>query len=369
MLLLLLAVARCRRKSRSRAVFWIGPLLSLTWQIHYSAYGVALFFFAWFLVEAVRKHINRRWAAAGFLAGLVLLAPYLSHSRQTGFLDFRRSVREIGAGPGCPILDIVKVWAETSFAGGFGYSFSSAPVSLALTPLGAARPWLQPVASAGTALVLALAAAGAFIRPEKKGGASLEAWLAIFAVSPIFLYLVRGRAVPPHYFIVGLPALLMLAGLGMEKSRRWRGTGEKTNRLCLHLPNLGGMAVVLGGGALWIFFISYINRAGGTAGDYGIAYRCQAAVAEKLGAEKIYPGAIDARLTRDNSIGVFYLLSLKSRPPFAPRTVRLVDSLLFPGRVCGPDEIREEVSGSGPLKICFSPVPEPWRPPRPRLPR
>lgn len=372
-LLLLLAVVRCGRKSRSRAVFWTGPLLALTWQIHYSAYSVALVFSAWFLVEAARKNINRRWAMAGFLAGILLLAPYLSHSLQTGFLDIRRSVREIGGGPGCPILDIVKVWAGTSFAGNFGYPFSFRPVSLALTPLGVSQPWLQPVAVAGTALVLALAAAGALIRPGKEGETafrpSLEFWLALFAVSPILLYLARGRAVPPHYFIVGLPALLLLAGLGVEKCRRGWGAGGRASRLCGRLPDLAGIAVVLGGGVLWISFISYINRAGGTAGDYGIAYRCQAAVAEKLASEKIHPRAIDARLTRDNSIGVFYLLSLKSRPPFAPQTVRIIDSLLFPGRVCGPGEIRREVSGSGPLEICFAPAPEPWRPARPGSPR
>lgn len=357
-LLLLIILARCRRQIRSRSIFWAGPILSLTWQIHYSAYAATLVFLGWFVMEAVRRRINWRWAGWGFGAGLLLLSPYLTYAVRTSFVDFRHTLGEFFGERRLmvrPLVSPVKVWAGVSFAGCFGYPLSKRPAPISQTMLGREQPWLETVAVASTILVITLALAGLTLRPGRRKDqpalSAAEPWLAFFVAVPLLLCLALRRGVPPHYYFIGLPALVMLAACGLEQSRAALARFPRAGRL----PSLAGAAILVGGVAVWLFFLAYINRVGGTGGDYGIAYRCQKAAAEALAGERIAPGAVDARLTRDGGIGIWYLLARKSRPPFSGRRVRLVDSLLFPDADCRPGEIIRPVPGAGPLRICFLP--------------
>jgi hypothetical protein len=112
------------------------------------------------------------------------------------------------------------------------------------------------------------------------------------------------------------------------------------------------MIIILSGILIWLSFLLYIDRTGGTAGDYGIAYRFQEIVAESLAADRVSPQAIDARLTRDDSVGIYYLLEykFKSRPPYTNRRERLHDVLFYPDWHSPPRETLIPLSGNGPLK-------------------
>jgi hypothetical protein len=362
-LLILITLARCSRSKYSRCIFWVVPLIALTWQIHYSVYGALIFIVIWFAAEVVRRRVNWRWFLPGLAFGLIIFAPYLYYSMKTGFKDFLFSYQQMGRGtdPLGIIYSQVKVWAETSFSGGFGYPFALKPISLALTPLGLEKPWLQPLAGIGTFLVIFFAVLGLSLRRrESRTIFRFEVWLALFSILPLLLYMIRGRGVSPHYFIAGIPAVLMLAGLGTEKFRSLLKKNRGKIRILASLSYLGGMIVILSGILIWLSFILYINRTGGTGGDYGIAYRFQANVAEALVADRVSPEAIDARLTRDDSIGIFYLLKYKFNtcPPYASRRERIVDILCYPDWRCLPGEILVPLSGRGPLKRYLVPYDE-----------
>ncbi len=358
--LLLLVLARCSRISRSRTVFWVAPLASVIGQIHYSGYCVAVFLLVWLAVQALGRRVNWTAAWAGLLVGLILFLPYIFYITRTNFADLNYAVRLIFGERGEVSrngLWLVALWGKTAFAGGLAYPFISEALPLSRSPLGAAMPWLNIMAVTSTALVLLLAGAGVLLPEKKKEVGSTLArfgrWLFIFTAVPVVMYLARGRKIPPHYYIISIPPVLMLAGLGLEKLKRELAESGLFRGRLSSLPSITGFLVIVYGAVIWLSFILYLNRTGGTGGDYGLTYRVQEAAAEILVEEKIDPARVDACLTRDNSIGVSYLISILpgGEGPYSNRRARLVDTFLFEGQGCTAGEVS---AGKGPLEICIS---------------
>ena len=401
-LLFLMVVARVGRRAGSKAIFWAFPLVSLIWQIHYSGYCVLAFFIVWFAFSARSRRVNWRAALAGFVVGAALLLPYLSYLKGNDFMDIRRSFRGRGGGGSEPwenLVGIVRSEAGTAFAGGFGYPFAAEMIPLSRTPPGRESPGLQPTALLSTALILILAGAGVFAG-KGRADAAFSRWLFLFTLVPPVLYFIRGIKPPPHYFIVGIPAVLILAGLGMDNLLKWcyrpenaRQPGGETGRAAVRrsplakfrlasglLAPIAGMAVIFSGVAIWSSFIRYINRAGGTGGDYGLAYRVQRRASRLLVEERVPPPNIDAALTRDGGLSIRYLVTEeisghlakrgsirknRTEPEAHDREIsaflnaknkyaRLIDTLLFPGRDCSPYRFERIVRLAGPLKICLA---------------
>ncbi|MCX6348257.1 MAG: hypothetical protein NTV79_01980, partial [Candidatus Aureabacteria bacterium] len=367
------AIARCERVPKSRAAFFPGLLAGLIWQIHYSGYCVVFFCAVWLIATAARKKLNCLFAVLGIVLGAGLLVPYALYLRTTGFRDLLLSFSGPwfgGANAGTNLAGIVRGFAATAFSGGFGYPFSPAPAPLSATPLGEASPWLSPAAFAATGLILILAAAGAFSRFRKKEIpvlARCTPWLLFFTLTPPLLYFVRGIETPPHYFLLSFPAVLFLAGAGMENVLSWAAAGKSGDGRKWNTPSakgiMGGAAALLGmlivfaGVNVWSAFIGYIGKTGGTGGDYGLAYRVQEKAVDALVEERV--GRLDTGLMRDEGIGVRYLLYLR-RGDYAPDPAvhgRLIDTLLFPGRACSPYRFETTERTVGPLIICFSEIP------------
>jgi hypothetical protein len=362
----LIVIVRCTRIDRSRKIFWAGPLLSLIWQIHYSASGLLVFFIIWFSTLALQKRLRWSSALAGFFWGLALFLPHLYFLIQSDFYSLRQACAgRLGesASLGQNLFLLLKTFAETSFAGGFGFVFQSSQfqtMPLSRTALGAQKPWLEPLAAGSTLLVMLFFLLGICSREGMdRGTARLTRrpafWLAFLALLPVFLYLARGSKVPPWYFIVALPAGVMLSGLGLA---RMADLGRKKIGGGL-IPTLLGGGVLLAGGIIWLTFLAYINLSGGTGGLYGLTYRVQNAAAGRLIEEGILLERIEVRPDPAQGFGIFYLYHLRqSRPArqFIPsdKKARLIDSLLFPGETCHPGEEKITSAELGPLTICLS---------------
>jgi len=372
-ILFLIVISRCTRRPNSPAIFWAGPLLSLIWQIHYSGYTILAFFVVWFSVSALLRKVRWSSALGGFALGLLLLFPHLTFIIQSRFAPFRSALEErmgvrIAVSRNLPLL--FKMFGQTSFAGGFGFFFQGSQyrtLSLSRTILGAENPWLHPLAVLGTGIVIGLFFFGMLLRrqPDEKTSlwlritASPLGWLVFLSLLPPILYPWRGVMVPPWYFVVSLPALVTVAGVGLAKiSGLGKGRKRSMHKLAAFIP---GALVMISGGIVWLSFVRHLGRAGGTPGLYGPTCRVQKAVAAVLLEERVALERIDVSLTDSQGFGIFYLYHfLEKQSPgvivYSEKEARLIDSLRCPGAVCDNAERKISSAALGPLTICLSPA-------------
>ena len=355
--LFLLVILRCLNRPRSRAIFWLGPIVCVTWQIHYSAYALLGFALLWLVHEGLRRRLNAFMLVLGALIGAFTLLPYAVYLAGEGAAAQANPLRvALAEGKLDNAWEIFRAWARTGFAGGFGYPFAFGFESLANGWEGGKGRLLEGGAVTATVLTFALALRALVAgRPNRdtRNAPSTSLWLGLFAVLPPLLYAVRGIPSPPHYFIVGLPALLMLAGEGMERVLGGRFEIE-AGPLCGGKWRLApGVIMIVCGLVVWTTMLLEIDRGGGTAGDYGVGYRAQRAAARILVEEGVATRGIDARLTRDHSIGIYYLMStVLPRPERrAGRTAKLIDTLRYSEHPCGLEAT--ERRKAGPLRICL----------------
>ena len=389
--LLLLVLARCISRPRSAAVFWLGPLVSLIWQVHYSGYCVLVLAGAWFLAEAARRRVNGRAAAAGFGLGGVMLVPYVLYLAGTGFADLRMILTVGDGGGGGGALAVVRMWGYTALAGGIGYPLAWSALPIARVLPGGAGVLAGTCASSGTLLMVLLVLSGVLCcclgrcRPAN-GNMEARRWLVLFVVLPVGMYAIKGIATPPHYFIVTMPALMVLGGIGL---RAWTDLADRARgpeRPSRFVPAVAGGVVAGSAVVVWLLLASSIGEAGGTAGDYGLAYHVQMETACRLREEGVALEHIEAGSTRDRSIGVAYIMEhvlpgarrMRRSPlperestdlgveagtpiPAIPgaavrksRRARLIDTLLFPGVGCGePGQAGTTRVRCGPMLICL----------------
>lgn len=360
--MLLLVVAHCLARPRSAAVFWLGPLVSLLWQTHYSAYAVLVFAAAWVLVEMVRGRINRLMLEAGLLAGVVLVLPYFAYLCRTVFADAISSM-QMAQSESWRLDHLLGCWIRTAFAGGFGHPFAFRPTSLADALPGAGGAGLHACGIMGTVMVVGAVLYG--LAPDKGelpgrtfDRAGDRRWLALLLLLPPLLYWLKRVPAEPHYFIVGLPALLLLAGLGMARfgALVQRGTGFAKYALAGLLPGVVAMAC---GALVWLGVLATIVSRGGTGGDYGLGFRVQEDAAELVASKGIAAVKIDMRMMRDSGVGIAYILRglepAAGKPAFG-RAV-LVDTLLHPGLVLEFPARDGSSALVGPLAVIFQPDP------------
>ena len=351
----LLAIFRCALRRRSRAVFWTAPLVCMIWQVHYSGYCVVFFLFIWLTVQAFRRKVNWPWAAGGAALAAVTLIPYVVYLAGAGGADLGKMLSTGGehtSGIANAVL-LVRGFAQTAYAGDFGYPFAFSPVPLTHVLPGAGPIAAQAAAVIATSVLLILALCGGFagrrvVSPAMAGGIP---WLGLFVLMPPVVYALKGIPAQPHYFILGLPALLLLAGIGAQALPACIAEQKReTARLAAAAVVPTALAVMCGA-SVWLFAISAIHREDGTAGDYGRSYRVQAAAAHMLAEEGVTADRLDARRTRDASIGVRFLLQ-DGVPSGAARSAELIDTSLYPGAQCAPGSESRRI---GPLLICLSP--------------
>lgn len=274
--LLLGALFSVAERSRTRAVVFVPVLIALLWQIHFSATGLALV--AGIVLAWRAKHLHWAALAAGIALAIATLAPYLSHLYETNFADLDRV-----AGRPSPESDpSARVGlAEVADAAIRHTTAISAGTDLGYA-LGRRSQAELSARSGGTALAFLASASGAlgnvclafglvvFLVRGWRGGAHAphqrvaSIWMLVFAV---YLWIGDVRQIYPHYFVALYPVpFLLLAAPAAELAQR----GERWGRFAA-----AGVLAILAAGQLASLgiFSAYIRDRGGTAGDYGVAYR------------------------------------------------------------------------------------------------
>ncbi len=296
-------------RRRTRWVALIPIILCIALQLHFSA--VALAAPAVIVLAYRAREIDWRALAAGAAIAVALLAPYLAHEARHGLEDIRLLVSEgrgsgEGVFPGAGSLEAVRETAR--IVGGAGWDYVTGASAADVRELAGAGWTLGRLASAFTAVALLAAVAwfsvSAFRRSRRAPGfpfvalaadrerrAVLAVWLvcawASFAAS-------TPNDVYPHYLIVAYP--IAFATVGVFLSDLALAARSRAPQAALAVA--GAVALVAAGYVTFTLgFQHAVERLGGTAGDYGVAYRHTSDLAAFAAARGLVFGEDEPALT------------------------------------------------------------------------
>jgi 4-amino-4-deoxy-L-arabinose transferase-like glycosyltransferase len=341
-------------RPRTRAVLFVPVLLCVAFQLEIAGLALVLPAAAVLLYRTRRLH----WPAfaIGVGIGVLLLGPWLLHEVRHGFTDAYgvltqgrghrgssrlgsgavRAVRETVHISGASDWDYVTGPSRTSFADDSGWAWSASRAAnvftagaLALGLLTSAakvlrgahrlprRPWVRLDRTA-THRALLLAWIGGI-------------WLTYVASAP-------GR-LQPHYLIVAYPVSFALQALGITDLVVSRPFAV---RRFAAVAAVGSLAAVIAiSVAFTLSFHRFLERTGGTAGDYGVTYRHEHAIATIVRRRGL-------RIANDPLLDFLVVGRLEDAPTTQP-LARVRDTLTDPVPLTCDGTIRS----SGPLRVCL----------------
>jgi 4-amino-4-deoxy-L-arabinose transferase-like glycosyltransferase len=279
-------------RPRSRAVMLIPILLCVAFQLNFSALGLVIPAALLLLYRA--REVHWRAFLGGVVVAVLLLAPWLVHEARHRFEDVATLLAEGRGGHGSAVLgvgsvDAVRQTFRLVGARGWDYVVGASHAAFvsdagAAWSLGKVASWVAAgllVVGLGTSTVrivrtARLGRSRPFVELDLDGGrrALMLAWLV-----GIWLSYVTSSAdrVYPHYLIVAYPVAFAFQGLGLaDLVAMARGRGRPAAKVVAFVLLTTVMAAYV---AFTLSFHRFLDEHGGAAGDYGIVYRDEAAVA------------------------------------------------------------------------------------------
>ncbi len=357
-------------RSRTRAVLLVPVLLCVTFQLNFSAIALVVPVVAVLAYRARQVH----WPAfaAGVGVAILILAPWLVFEARHGFGDVRTLVTE-GRGdsgssvPGAGTIEAVR--ETTRIVGAIGWDYV-AGASRALFAADAGHAWTFGRAASFLAVsLLALGLVTSTLR-VLRGARLRRAWpyialdtegerraLLLVWIGGIWLSYATSATdrVYPHYLIVTYPVSFAIQALGLSDAvsavrGRHRGAAQA-----------GAIAVVAvmvsAYVAFTVSFDRFLDREGGTAGDYGVVYRDKSAL---------------ARVVRERGLRVadepvldFLVTGDMEAPTGSQSPVQVRDSIRNPDPLFCDGDVRS----FGPLAVCLPPSSSPGTTSAPRTKR
>jgi len=211
--------------------------LAILAQLHPAALGLAPATLMLLLV--FRRRVGWWWAALGGLLGALTAAPflwYLWQRQATGGLP-------LSTGQTAASLSVDSVRLALAAVAGAGIEPLAGP-AFAAPPGAAVARWLWVALVVAGAVVAGVMAARHWARPAAQVGLIALVWF----VAPVLLFVWQWTPVYVHYFIAGLPAGCLLAGLAFGQlvdraARPWRAAAWAALALSvlLQLATWGGL--------------------------------------------------------------------------------------------------------------------------------
>ena len=338
-------------RPRSRAVMLVPVFVCLAFQLNFSALALVVPAALLLLYRAREVHW---WAfVGGLLLAVLLLAPWLGHELAHGFEDvsllFSEGRGRGGSVVGAGSVEAIRDTFHVISAGGWSYVVGSSGPDF-IREAGSAWTLGREAGTVAAALfVIGLVTSlvgvvrGAHLTRvypfveldiDKARRALLLAWIAgiwlSYATSATYRVL-------PHYMIVTYPVSFAVQGLGLSDL-----VSVVRGRFRFEAAVVGYgvlVAILAGYVAFTLSFHRFLEKEGGTSGDYGVVYRDTAALARF---------AKDRRLRVANDEAADFLVT---RVLFAP--LGTAPSLTVRDRLQDPSPIpcAIEIRRFGPLAV------------------
>ena len=343
-------------RPRTRAVALVPVLLCVMFQLNFSALALVAPAAALLLYRA--RELNWVAFAVGVVAAVLLLGPWLGHQVTHGFQDVELVWEGRGEGsspPGAGLIEAIR--QTTHLLGAANWDYVLGP-SHAVFVADAGRAWgLGNDASLLAIILLAVGIATCAVRVAR-GTRRRRGWpwveldaaggrRALLLVWLAGLWLSYATSAPdrvfPHYLIVSYPVSFAVQAVGLADVV---AAARARFRRVAALGAITAVALVVAGYlAFDVSFRRFVAEQGGTAGDYGVAYRYKEALAGAVGDRGL-------RVVDDPVLDYLASGKFESSPGTQPPvTVRngLQDRTPLP---CDGD-----VLSFGPLSACMPPPP------------
>jgi 4-amino-4-deoxy-L-arabinose transferase-like glycosyltransferase len=261
-------------RNRTRVALLVPVLFVVAFQLNMSA--VALVIPIGALLAYRARDVNWRALVIGAAIGVLSLGTWLAHNAKHGFRDFRLIVdngRGHGGAAGGGTIEAIRQTIHLVSAEGWTFITGARHEDGAAWALGR-------VAGIVVIVLFVIGMATAVARAVRDGrhptvDTARRLLLVIWIVGVPLSYLSSSRSgVGPHYLIISYPVSFLLAALGLADAtailRRRAAVGSL----------VGAAAIAAAFVAFTLSFQSFVQRHGGTSGNYGPIYDDTAALAE-----------------------------------------------------------------------------------------
>lgn len=330
--LLLWCLFAVLERSRSRVVFFLPVLGSVAIQLNLSAVALAVPIVALLVYRA--RDVHLRALVLGVLAGILLLAPWLAHNAKHGFRDFSliaNNGRGHGGAAGTGTIEAIR--QTVNLVSAEGWSFVVGPhhqPGVAYTLGRIAGIAVVVLLALGMLTSLAVVVRAVRLPARLATDASRRALLLVWLFGIWISYITSTKSgVGPHYLIVTYPVTFVLAALGLVDAARGLRAA----------PPVAAALLVAAFVAFTVSFQHFVQRQGGTAGDYGVVYDDTAALA----------AAARARGLHVDDAAAEYLITGHLGLPPGTRVIATRNRLQDPS----PLPCRGVRRSFGPLEACF----------------
>ncbi len=350
-------------RPKTRLAFGVPVLACVLWQLHFSAFAVLPVVVLIVLYAA--RHLHWTAFALGTALALVMLVPYAHYQITQSGRDLQK-LRGLAAGSHeSRAVDLRPVWYTAQLSGATGWSYVTGASDRALTNAGPLARRAAVVASivawglllGGFVMFIAALVRRALVSRSQKTRLDVQderrmiLLLWVGGIWAVFIA-VRLEALYPHYFVLAYPTPFAIVALALDTCRRfvarWWPTVATTTAAAIVVAMCAAYS------AFDVSFIRFLERRGGTQGDYGVTYRHKRDVAAFALTHKLDLGEAPAEIAQ--------LVALRLK---FPQPVERPPESLPPGRVL---DVRDRLKGQdfpeceperkrtfGPLVTCQRP--------------
>ena len=321
-------------RDRTRVVLLVPVLFVVAVELNLSA--VALILPIGALIAYRARAVDRRAVVAGALLGVLLLSPWLAHNAKHGFHDFSLIVnngRGHGGAKGTGTIEAIRQTIHLVSAEGWTFVTGAEHEG--------GIPWILGRA-AGIVVIalLALGIATSLVRIVRGGrrppiDTARRALLLVWLAGICLTYITSSRSgVGPHYLIISYPVSFLLAAVGLGDAS---GLVRRREQL---VPLALSAAIAAAFVAFTLSFQAFVQRHGGTTGNYDVVYDDSAALADAVGARRLHVARASAEYLAWGHLNV---------PDGATNVVQVRDRL----RDRSPLPCSGRKRFFGPLEACF----------------
>lgn len=269
-------------RDRTRVALLVPVLFVVAFQLNLSA--VALIIPIGALLAYRARDVNWGAVIVGSLVGVLSLGTWLAHNAKHGFRDFRLIVdngRGHGGAAGGGTIEAVRQTIHLVSAEGWTFITGAQHQGGAAWTLGRA-------AGIVVIVLLVLGVVTSIARIVRDGrhpevDTARRALLVVWLVGLPLSYLTSSRSgVGPHYLIVTYPVSFLVAALGLDDA-----TALLRRRAAL-VSVTAAAAITAAFVAFTLSFQAFVQRHGGTAGNYQVIYDDTAALAAAAHARHLH---------------------------------------------------------------------------------